>query len=204
MIAIESLGIVIITPPKNASSSLHTVLCGAKYGGVYIEGPLPGVEPIDIEAHTTLVPRRWANLKKFVAIRNPYRRAVSLYLHQVQFFGYRDGFPSFVRDKLLHPSWWYSPNVFFIPKNVAGFVHVETLAADLIAAGVQLEDQLPFDNKLTDSPREDLFEGNEIRDLVNYWAREDFSRLGYPMIGRVAPIDQATSVPVYQKWRLHE
>ncbi len=204
MIALESLGIVIITPPKNASSSLHTVLCSPRYGGVYIEGPLPGVEPVDIEAHTMTVPRRWAALKKLVAIRDPYRRAASLYLHQVKFFKYAAGFPTFVREKLLHPDWWFAPNSFFVPKDVAGFVRVESLVADLVAAGVPLEDQLPFDNQLTDRQSEEVFASDEIRDLVNYWARDDFSRLGYQRIGRVAAIDQATSVPIYQKWKLHE
>lgn len=208
MIAIEAMNMLIVTPPKNASSSLHTLLCGATYGGVYIEGPMPGPEPVDIEAHTLMIPRRWSHLQIFVVIRDAYARAISLFLHDQKFNSFRGDFLDFARDKLLHPTWWYQPNSYFIPSGkLVHFLNVKSLASDLFAAGITCADaDLPRDNQLSAALVDpgSLYEGNEVRALVNYWAREDFSRFGFQMIGHVSPIDQATSVPVYQKWRLHQ
>jgi hypothetical protein len=75
MIALTNQKLLIFTPPKTASTSMHHALSQMK-GAIWIMSDEPGVEK-----HTTTIPAMFENYQRIVVVRNPYQRFLSLWGH---------------------------------------------------------------------------------------------------------------------------
>lgn len=205
MIVLPKQELVIVTPPKTGSSSAHAVLCTPEFGGIYVEGPLPG-DPIAIECHTFVVPRRYCNYRLAVLTRNPYARAKSLYAHARRYYGECRDLCSFVPDVLLaqRDIWWHWPvSVFarmasrFSGQSSIEVVRLESVRDDLGRLGIELAD-FPRQHVLADSTPDVT---SEMASLVNLWASDDFRMGGYATIGAVPR--HSLPDPPQPNWCLH-
>lgn len=205
MIVLPDHELVILTPPKTGSSSAHAALCNAKFGGIYVEGPLPG-QPVAIECHSFVVPRRYCNYRLAVLTRNPYARAKSLYAHARHYDRERRGLAGFVRDRLIarRHSWWHWPLSIYVglAKRFSGrrsveSVRLEFVLDDLRRLGIVI-DEFPREHVLEDSTSD---VASDVADLVNVWASDDFRLGGYSTVGAI-PRHSLPDPPV-PNWSLH-
>lgn len=190
MIWMKDLLWCIITPPKCASTSLHTYLCDQQ-NNVYVVGPqLVGDHS---EKHTTVLPYgvRWPEQhpklnKKYqigLVVRNPYARAVSLWGHardwddliHVEF----DHFVKHILMPVQQPflSSTISRIMHNFEKPVAKLFHVESLVEDFTAIGADMS-SFPHYNKVDHPPYTELYT-QELMDLVYYWGQKDFQDYHY-------------------------
>ena len=182
--------LVLFTPPKCASNTIHDLLCQRSCKCVI--GPqLDGGTDI----HTTVLPWEvWNRLDEFtfaVSVRSPYTRAASLYGHyklywpapHLPFVGFlerfvlapRYGFFNATIASMIEPI--ESPLDGRRPIRVTRHVRVEALVEDLIALGFELPRELP---RLHVSVHRGLEEFTmESKQLVDLWSRHDFERFGY-------------------------
>ncbi len=77
MVILPDRHVVIITPPKCGSTSIHTYY--QERGGIWCIGPQGDKQEID--KHTVHVPFQFKDYRKYVVIRNPKDRFLSLYYH---------------------------------------------------------------------------------------------------------------------------
>ncbi len=182
--------LVLFTPPKCASNTLHELL--TKQSCMSIIGPqLDG----GVDIHTTVMPWDvWSRLESYtfaVSIRHPYTRAASLYGHYKQYWPVPHlSFVDFLRQMVLAPRWGFfnatitsmltpveSPFDGRPPIQVTHYVRVESLAQDLRALGFDVPDDLPRFNS-SDNRGFDEFTP-ESKELVDLWSFYDFARFGY-------------------------
>lgn len=78
MIWIPERNIVLITPGRCGSTTMHRHLCEQHRHGVYVVGP-EAFDPELVGKHTPHVPSCLSDCRAFVLVRNPYTRAKSLY-----------------------------------------------------------------------------------------------------------------------------
>ena len=189
---IYSLGrsLVLFTPPKCASNTLHDLL--TLQGCMSVIGPqLDG----GVDIHTTVLP--WdvfARREQYVfavAARHPYTRVASLYGH------YRAHWPAphlsfrdFLRQLVLAPRYAFFHSTISAmlqvveqpldgkaPIRVTKVVRVESLGDDLRDLGFTVPTPLPKANR---SEHRGLAEYDaETMQLVDLWAHHDFQRFGY-------------------------
>lgn len=208
MIALTTEELVIVTPPKCASSAVHTALRGLP-GYVEILGPLPGDHAAsfaEIERHTFIVPNDYRGFRAAVLVRNPYARARSLYYHALRAEGdhYRGRFANFVADRLIsgRRTWWHWPASTFanfafgpIGKTTVAPVRTEHLADDLAALGVSADFTERVNEHANSSP---LPADDSTNGLVNAWAFDDFELGGYAMEGEPTATPPS---PVFPAWQ---
>jgi hypothetical protein len=188
MILFKETEVALLTPPKNASSTLYEVLCTPAVGGVEVLGPMPGPQPLDIESHSTVIPRRFKHFKIVIAARNPISRAKSLWRHELQ---HGDGraknlrFDEWVRDRLIETyTWWHWPTSKF-SHCFHDFIKVETFAADLDRLfGVKFDGELHNVSEPAEPPSAEL---EAAIPLIHYWAELDFKLFGYSFAGERSP-----------------
>lgn len=195
MIIFKDPPLAIITPPKNASTSLHMFLCSPEIGGIHAIGPMPMPEPVDIERHTVFIHRDWlAECRPVFVVRNPYERAVSLWKHGIKYGNYQKdytgNFIGFVRDWLKPNAshWWQWPQIEYLrhcnSDLAAYFISTERLKFGLGNLGIDLKGRnVPFEN-VSEGIRS--LPNESSRDYVNLWAFADFKTFGFEMIGKVA------------------
>lgn len=146
--------VALFTPPACATHTLHRVLCSPPFAAQCVIGPSCGT-PGRFDRHTSVVPAEAETFDRAVAVRHPYARAVSLYLHDCRYrsgFGqpapsWRDWFGELADGSQSDPFFgWSIPRHFLGAKLPGLLVRVEHLAADLKRLGYALESPLPCDN----------------------------------------------------------
>jgi hypothetical protein len=192
MIVLPWHGLVIVTPPKTASSSLHDCLCSADYGGIFVLGP-QGDAPGPYEHHTGWVPWNYTEFRIVVVVRNPYTRFLSLYDHaraysppDAKWPGSLDEFAASLSAPNMHWFYRWSLSQFADdirsgrdsqPLAIAGWIKTEFLEEGLRFHGVEVKVPRLHVSKYAD--RAPL--NNAIRGVIeNHWAR-DFQRFRYEM-----------------------
>lgn len=134
MIILSGPRIVVVTPPKTGSNSLHRTLC-SRPGNVYGMGPQPW-SVNEIEKHTLEAPRYvLAGARWVLAIRHPYTRVQSLYAHRILHNGIQDSLSDWLDGTLvaalrkpgIH---WESPCAAWID-NPDGVIRMEHMEDDL-------------------------------------------------------------------------
>jgi hypothetical protein len=190
MLVDSERGIVLFTPPKCATMTLHEVL--PRFGAKTVQGPqFDG----GVGEHTTLLTNDvWSAIDRFqfvVATRNPYTRAASLYGHYRRYWAPPHlAFPDFVEQIVVAPRYlFFNATLASLLEpiehpldgrralRVDRFVRLETLAADLRSLGYDVAGDLPRVHALAHrglaeyTPR--------ARQLVETWARHDFERFSY-------------------------
>ncbi len=162
--------LVIITPPKCGSSSLHSLLCH-RLGAAYVMGPsLDGT----VEKHTCVVPwqARSEGYTVLCLVRNPLTRALSLFDHahrwEPQFA--ETFFCDFVRHTLMSGRWLFaSPITAWLAHSntsIDGVVKLESIQSWLRSIGI--EHEMPKQNSSDVGPR-----------TILPWAAADLENFGY-------------------------
>lgn len=184
MILIESKRLVIITPPKTASTALFYALCCGWGGLLVVERSKTG----NVDHHNTELPGEATGWRVALTVRNPYDRLVGLYQHYCRWQS-RNGWaaPSWTEwasrvivgeyDPLYHltQSQFYSNN----PDVV---IRCESLAADLGAQGINVP--IPRRNESYRLPWPDYYAmlSADVRQAVGEWGRETCQRFGYSLL----------------------
>ena len=158
------------------------------------------------ECHTFVIPRRYCKYRLAVLTRNPYARAKSLYAHAIHYDRERRDLATFIRDRLIgrRHSWCYWPVSVYVDlaKRFSGqssveLVRLEFVLENLHRLGVAI-DEFPHEHVLDDSTPDVK---SEVADLVNLWARDDFTLGGYTTVGAI-PRHSLPDPPV-PNWSLH-
>ena len=174
MIYLEDKNLTIVTPYKCGSSSLHKMLCKERYGGVYICGPQPGGE---IDKHTFCLPWFSRNGKTVIVVRDPYRRASSLYTQHLRYFQPLS-FDEYIDTELMTNE---INEPVFASLEKSGIAAVDYWQLEHIQdclAGVGIMERLPVENRGTSR----VLTASQI-ERINPWAKPDCERFGYPFVG---------------------
>jgi hypothetical protein len=182
--------IVLFTPPKCGTMTLHEVL--PRFGAKAVLGPQ---FDSGVGEHTTLLPFDvWNAIESFrlvVATRNPYTRAASLFGHYRRYKPPPHlAFQDFVEQFVVAPRHLFfnatiaailepveSPLDGRRPLRVDAFVRLEALADDLRRLGYDAGGALPRVHALE---HRGLAEYTPVAQRhVETWARHDFDRFGY-------------------------
>lgn len=182
--------LVLFTPPKCASNTLHELL--TRQSCMSVIGPqMDG----GVDIHTTVMPWDvWSRLDRYtfaVSIRHPYTRAASLYGHYKQYWPAPHlSFVDFLRQLVLAPRWAFfnttitsmltpveSPFDGRPPIQISHYVRVESLSQDLRALGFDVPADLPKHNSSDNRGLEEFTP--ESKQLVDLWSHYDFQRFGY-------------------------
>jgi hypothetical protein len=185
--------LVIFTPPKCASNTLHELL--TKQSCMSIIGPqMDG----GVDIHTTVLPWDvWARREGYtfaVGIRHPYTRAASLYGHYKQYWPQPHlSFVDFLRQLVLAPRWaFFNTTITSMIQPVetpfdgrpsipiTRYVRVEHLSEDLRALGFDVPSELPKYNSSVNRGLEEFTP--EAKQLVDLWSHYDFERFGYERV----------------------
>jgi hypothetical protein len=186
MILLLTHQVVIVTPPKTASDSLHRLFCsGPPWNGLALVGEHS--EPGNIDKHYPRLPNEAANCTTLLLVRHPLDRLVSLYLHRGRLLSYRgEPTPSFeehcrllVDGKLV--SWLFTSTI----ADLVGdwkpdrLVRVESLGRDLAEAGLVVPN-VPRVNFAFRRPWPAYYTPSLVQ-LVRPWAAKDADRFGYSL-----------------------
>jgi hypothetical protein len=164
MIALEEQKIILMTPNKCASSTLHEVFCHSPWNGLYVIGPQGpwkscGFNAINvIGKHTTELCWEHKEWKKYIVIRDPFDRFISLWKHYCKYHDVDVTLEQFVdlvvswQGPEYYKMWFYTWTIrdylFNAPENVIT-IKQEILQNELEKIGLKTE--LP---KLHSSERE--------------------------------------------------
>ncbi len=187
MILLIEQRIVIVTPPKTASDSLHRALCSG-YGGQMVIGE--SMYPGNVDKHTMKIPNEATGFTVLATVRHPLDRLVSLYCHYARteseyhgrfamaFWEFanriaRDnrvsGFPV---DALY--CWPQSKHLGTLAPD--GLLRTESLTEDLASHGIEVT--LPRENTSHRRPWGAYFDTGLLA-TVEPWAEDDRQRFGY-------------------------
>lgn len=182
--------IVVFTPPKCGTMTLHDVL--PRFGAKAVLGPQFDA---GVGEHSTLLPFDvWSAIDRFrlvVATRNPYTRAASLFGHYRHYWAPPHlAFPDFVEQIVVAPRHLFfnatiasilapveSPLDGRRPLRVDAFVRLEALADDLRRLGYDAGGALPRVHALEHRGVAEYTPDAQRR--IEAWARHDFDRFGY-------------------------
>src|SRR5262245_27866248 len=190
MIVLPRHRLVIVTPPKTASSSLHECLCTSAFGGIFVLGP-QGDGPGPYEHHTGWIPWNYTEYRIVIVVRNPYTRFLSLYDHACAYAQPGEEWPGSIDH--FAASLWESDSHWFYrwslsqfadgihsgrdgqPLAISGWVKTEDLEHGLQSYGVEVV--VPRINASKSSSRAPLT--NSIRSLIEAQWVCDFQRFHY-------------------------
>jgi hypothetical protein len=183
MILLFQSQIAIMTPPKCATNTLHAALCQPPHHGAALIGP---AEPSTNSRHCRVWPAEADPCRKYVVVRNPADRLVSLYLHYArQQSGLGRAVECFAEFAARvgsgnEPAPLYGWNLSTWLEGVPfdGVLRVESLLSDLQATGLAV-DRLPLLNRSFRHQDYAAFYTPEILTTVERWARPDIERFGY-------------------------
>jgi hypothetical protein len=182
--------LILITPPKCGTNTLHAVL--PPLGCRIVFGPqFDG----NVGEHTTVWEYDvWRDLDSYrfaVATRHPYARALSLYGHYLHYWAAPClGFEDFLEQIVVASKHaFFNATISSIltrvedpidgrrPIRVTEAVRIEHLAADLKKLGFAVSEPLPRVHALPNPGRAAYTPAAKA--LVDLWARYDFDRFGY-------------------------
>ena len=182
--------LVVFTPPKCGTNTLHEVL--PRHGFRIVMGPqfdgAVGEHTLSLEYD---VWRDLASHRFAVAARHPYARTASLYGHYCHYWPPPHApFPEFVASHVIAPKFaFFNATIASLlhlheypvdgrtPVRFTEVIRVESLADDLRRLGVAVDEPLPRVHALPNAGRA-LYTGR-AQELVDLWARHDFDRFGY-------------------------
>jgi hypothetical protein len=181
MILLIDQRIVIVTPPKTASDTLHRVLCAPPWYGVAVVGPHHGV----IDKHYPHVPNEAFGFRVLLAVRHPLDRLVSLWHHRCRLAAYfgeaTETFECFARNVAAGQSgcwlWQTTIDELIGPQRIDGLLRAESLTADLTAAGLTV-DSLPRWNDSYRRPWNEYYDSATLP-VASCWGASDIQRFGY-------------------------
>lgn len=189
MIILEKPKAVLLTPPRTGSTTLHEHLPHKKV----VYGP-PGPNTKYVNHHCTYIPPSFIGYEKYIVVRNPYARAISIYKHCMQVgVGTQHTFDqwcaAYLREEnfFFRPCSWYEDQLCqilgggaIVPEPVDGFIQLERLHGDLwdkLHVMVRLdkrENVILLDREINYT--------RATAAVINEWADEDFKRYGYARI----------------------
>jgi hypothetical protein len=166
MIALLDKKLLILTPPKCGSTSLHTYLC-QHVDSVFIIGPqLDG----RIDKHTGRIPFDFRNYKRYLVVRNPYTRFISLYKHHLLFNQYKS-VDEFIKTYHKNP---FNQNISDVYKIQFNYWKLENLSQCLKDAGISYK--VPLLNE-SEERSEGLTLEQKIK--ISQWAKPDCESFNY-------------------------
>lgn len=184
--------LVIVTPPKTASDSLHRLLCSPPWDGLAVVGRSRTGQ---IDKHLAELPAECLGFRVLATVRNPYDRLVSLY-HQfsrhetywgragLAFWDFcnRVGRPDEPIPEHTHAlaNLYRLNQVQWLDGLQPELVRVERLAAGLKSHGLAVED-VPRWNDSWRRATLDYFDESTLA-AIREWARPDCERFGYQML----------------------
>lgn len=173
MILLPDKEILLITPPRCGSTSLHHALC-QESNGVYIMGPqLDAARPI--EKHTFAIPHQAIHYKKYIVVRNPYDRISSFYHHYCKYSKNPIGFRDYIEQRVIPH---IDPDCYPITSILLeydAYLKIEQINVQLKIIGIDVE--IP---KLNVSDIKDIPWTNDLEYLIKIWGSNDFVRFNYP------------------------
>jgi hypothetical protein len=180
---------VFIMVPKTASQSMRFWLID-NYGGDMPRG----------QSHERNIPQRCKDWFTFCCVRNPYDRAISLWFSAVyeepkDAYGFRRGCGSSELTPFLR---WLAQSPGSTRRHVLAqpqHIFLRPVATDLVLRYENLQteiNQLPFHDassaplpsrnvRKTRRPPWESYYDPERTELVQAWAKEDFTNYGYPL-----------------------
>jgi hypothetical protein len=164
--------------------SLHVALCGGNCP-IWVNGPAcqRGIDPLTHD--TAVVPLEFTEFKKYVIVRHPLERLVSLWRH-VQEWTPRLmeadlTFPQFVQNATDPPEGYYRPWHCTISE-LLGDIEAEPVRyeglADNLARQVGIHVLLPHINKSNHGPCSEYYDAQTLETALT-WARPDLERFAY-------------------------
>lgn len=179
MIVITDRKIIFVTPPKCGSSTLHKHFC--INNNKYVIGPQfdsrNGRTAID--KHTYIIPYEFLKFEKYIFVRNPYTRAVSLYNHYISYEKSDINFDSFLEEVLINSISnvnFYSPLSQYSYHNCYdNFIQLEFMNEYLLNLKLDppnIKENVSY-NKIKLS--------NYHKKIIQLWAKEDFKNYNYNM-----------------------
>lgn len=187
MILFPDRKLLLLTPPKTASESLHQALCRELWGGYHGVGP----DPLSYTgySHTACVrPDQAHTWRVLGTVRHPLDRLVSLWHHYQRGEAYhgRAGmdFRWFVGDvcadvAAIHAWFRLTAAEHLAACAIDGVLHTERLQADLEAEGFA-DVMLPRINPSFRRPWRDYYDDATIA-LARQWGRRDAELGGYDL-----------------------
>lgn len=182
--------VVLLTPPKCATVTLHDVF--GRAGCQCVLGPqFDG----GVGEHTTMLPWDvWSIIDEFtfaVVTRHPYTRTQSMYGHYRRYWPSPHlDFTEFLERIVVAPRYLFfnatissflapleDPMDGHPPVQVTEAVRVESLIADLGRLGLNVPDALPEHHRSDGAGTPS--HTRATKRLVDLWARHDFDRFGY-------------------------
>lgn len=140
MIVLPGHRLLIYTPPRTASLTLHMTLCQPPHSGIWVVGPA-GDARNAYDHHTTWIDPSHADWRRIVVVRDELDRLVSLWHHLVEFVAvtYMTAacdFSAYVKlahadDKSLHWIYRWPIRRWAAPLEPFDTVRFENLEADL-------------------------------------------------------------------------
>jgi hypothetical protein len=200
MILLHDQKIAIMTPPKCATNTLHAALRRKRWNGeTFVGHSTLGGHTFD--RHVNIWPHEVRRYKKVVAVRNPYNRLVSLYLHlATREAGHGNKSPNFktFAEQVVADSpelqGWFKWNLTKWLKGaddkeieIDDVIHVENLKDDLARIKLPVV-SLPFLNKNYRAQQYDAFFDPEILAAVLPWTQPDCERFGYGFGPEASPL----------------
>lgn len=185
MIVLPLHRIVIMTPPKCATNTLHTALCNERWRGQSCIGPSPIMEG-SFDRHVNRWPNETLRYRKLVVVRHPLERLVSMFLHHTSRRsgrglvspGFREYVEWVVNEPTLDPLYKWNLSQWFEGVEFDNVLHVETLIEDLASEDIAIE-RLHVENRsYRAKPYRDFYD-NETLKLAREWAAADCATFGY-------------------------
>lgn len=187
MIVLPRQRLVIFTPPKCGSHSLHARLCQADIGGITVIGHDPDLG--DVGRHYCRSSHEWETFDHHAVVRNPFSRVVSLYHDYCRIRAYwgqsGPAFSEFV-DSLpkletrTPGEWFWNSRLVDCLQHVPNstrFHKLESLGSLLSPVGLS---DLPRDNASLTLPWLDYYTPPTAARVRELYAA-DFERFGYCM-----------------------
>ena len=170
MIALPDKKLLILTPPKCGSTSLHALLCQQE-NSVFIIGPqLDG----RIDKHTSRIPFDFRNYKRYIVVRDPYTRFLSLYKHHLLFNDY-EPIDDFIKNYYKNS---FNQNITSAYKIKCNYWKLENLPQCLEEVGIGHNMLLLNESEIES---EDLTAKHKA-EIAN-WAKPDCESFNYDFFG---------------------
>jgi len=177
MILLPDKKILLITPPRCGSTSLHYALC-EQGNGVYVMGPQLDAAR-HIEKHTFALPHQAIHYKKYIVVRNPYDRITSFYAHYSKYTDKPLTFAEYIETRVIpHKDVDCYPissaidrmDYYYIDRHLK----IEDINTGLKNIGIDIN--IP---KLNSSNKPPLHWTPDLRFLIKTWGSNDFVRFNY-------------------------
>jgi hypothetical protein len=180
MIVLQDRRLVIVTPPKTASTALHQALCGPGRPGLWLRDAAR-------DKHLTSIPEPYRDWPALITVRNPFDRVVSLWHDYARvraywgketpsFGGWAMSLPDIEPGTEGHWFWTSRQTDLHSAVPSAEPVRIEDMPAWLPRLGLS---DLPRVNPSWRRPTADYYHGAAVRDYIAAYYASDFARYGY-------------------------